>query len=212
MKISKKEIENYTWNQNIYAALMSGNIVKINFQDKEKSIKEIQKVVSICDNELIDRFLKSSNWRAKLIAACLIGFKNERHYTEQIGENLLNNCGGITGYCYALARFADEKSIYYLTEYLNKYLVFDSFPNEGFQYWVFRALRWTDKINNTIISENYLGENGLWTKFVDFEFPSRPNDKDFKLGNYKQWGNLELNDKKFESIMNFYKDNFEVKF
>lgn len=205
MKFSKKDIEYYTWKSEIYGALMSGNIVKLDFQDREKSIKEIQELVSICDNELIDKLLANQNWRGRVIAGCLIGFKNESDYIDIIGKNLVNGCGGITGYCYALARFADDKSVYYLTEFLNKYLVFDEFPNEHLQYWAFRALQWIDKTNNTTNAQNYLGENGLWTKFVDFEFPRLK----YKLSDSEQWGYTE-NDY-LEPLMSFYRENFEVK-
>lgn len=211
MKFSEKDIEYYTWNIKIYGALMSGNVVKADFQNREQCIKEIQELISICDEELIDKLLVTQNWRARLIAGCLIGFLEEKNYTDTIGQNLVRGCGGITGYCYALARFADEKSVYYLTEYLNQYLLFDKFPNEGLQYWAFRALRWIDEINNTTIAQNYLGENGLWTKFIYFEFPTRKNAPIFKLSNYEQWGDFEVNDRKFETLMNFYRDNFEVK-
>lgn len=211
MKFSEKDIENYTWNIKIYGSLMSGNIVNPNYQDREKCIKEIQQLVSICDEKLIDKLLATENWRARLIAGCLVGFWEDKNYIDTIGQNLVKGCGGITGYCYALAKFADEKSVYYLTSYLEKYLVFDKFPNEKLQYWAFGALRWIDKVNSTTISQNYLGENGLWTKFVEFEFPKRKNTPIFKLSNYEQWGNLEANDRKFEILMNFYRDNFEVK-
>ena len=211
MKFSEKDIEYYTWNIKIYGALMSGNVVKADFQNREQCIKEIQELISICDEELIDKLLATQNWRAKLIAGCLIGFWEDKNYINTIGQNLVTDCGGITGYCYALARFADEKSVYYLTTYLDKHLLFDKFPNEGLQYWVFDALRWIDKINDTTISQNYLGENGLWTKFIDFEFPTRKNAPILKLSNHEQWGNFEVNDRKFETLMNFYRDNFEVK-
>ncbi len=211
MKFDDKDIENYTWNINLYGALMSGNIVESNFQNREKSVKEIQKLTSICNEELIDKLIQSTNWRARVIAGCLIGFWQDKDYIERIGKNLMNNCGGITAYCYALAKFADKKSIWYLTSYLDNYLSFNKFPNEGLQYWVFSALRWIDKINSTVISQNYLGKNGLWTRFVDFEFPKRKNTAVFKLSNYEQWGNLEINNTKFEAIMNFYEANFEVK-
>lgn len=211
MKFTEKDIQYYTWKSEIYAALMSGNIVSLDFPNRQQAIKEIQELVSICDEKLIDKLLATENWRAKVTAGCLIGFWNDKSYIDNIGQNLVKDCGGITGYCYALARFADEKSVYYLTSYLDKYLVFDKFPNEKLQYWVFRALRWIDKVNSTTISQNYLGENGLWTKFVEFEFLKRKNAPIFKLSHYEQWENLEANDRNFEAVMNFYRDNFEVK-
>jgi hypothetical protein len=52
MKFSEKDIEYYTWRSEVCAALMGGNVVKADFQNRKQSIKEIQELISICDEEL----------------------------------------------------------------------------------------------------------------------------------------------------------------
>lgn len=208
---SEEEIINkYVWNANIYGALMSGNIVTDIYSEEERLLKtqSIQKMVYEGTDELIEQLLAIENWRARLVGGCLIGFKNRKKYKHQIGERLLKGCGGVTGYCYSLGRFADKESVNYLTKYLNKSLQFDRFPDEKFQDWAFIALRWIDKINGTTISNDYLKEDGLWNKFVNFEFKTK---KTWKLSDSKKWGDLESRDNDFERIMNYYKENFEEK-
>ena len=205
--MTNQEIEtNYVWNGDIYGSLMNGNIaINSEFEKKkENATLQIQNLIAIASDELIDQFLEIKNWRSATIGGCLIGFKNRTKYIPQIGKRLVNQCGGVTGHCYALAKFSDEQSIGYLMQYLDKYLEFDKFPDEKFQDWVFSALRWTDKVNKTNKSTQYLGKNGLWSRFVNAEY-----FKGRKLSEHEKWGDLEATDLKFETIMNYYKENFE---
>lgn len=207
MRFTEKDIEYYTWKTEIYASLMSGNIVSPDYPNRQQAIKEIQDLVAIADDELITKLLENENWRSRLVAGYLIGFKNKKSYIDTIGEKLVKGCGGITGYSYALARFADEKSIYYLTKFLDEHLAFDKYPNERHQYLAFRALRWIDEVNNTTLCQNYLGEHGLWTKFVEYEFQFRTGS--YKLSDNGQWKYIDKYH--LEDIMNFYKDHFGEK-
>ncbi len=198
----------YVWNSNIYSALMNGNISRDDYPEKEEAIKAIQKMVSENGVELIDALLNIENWRSKTVAGFLIGFKNERKYLDQIGKLFLKKCGGVTGYCYTFAKFADEKSIFYLTKYLDQYLLFDTFPDEKFQDLVFAALRWIDKTQDLNNAKQYLGDDGLWTKFVNFD--SRGDNKS-KFSNHPRWGDLNSLDNRFEKTMLFYNHQFAEK-
>lgn len=187
----------YVWNEDVYGALMNGNISTEIFSEesKEKIIPFIQNMVTMENNDLIDALLEINNWRAKTVAGCLIGFNNQGNYSAKIGELLINECGGVRGYCYAFARFADENSIRYLTEYLNKYLLFDQYPIEKFQDLAFIALRWIDQTNSSHHAKKYLAPDGLWTQSVNFEFKLK---KPRKLSDSERWENLDWLDVKFE--------------
>ena len=207
--ITEEEItDKYVWNPNVYGALINGNIATNTLAEDEKLIKvqSIQKMVDEGTDELIEKLMVIENWRARLIAGCLIGFKNKKKYLPQIGERLMKGCGGVTGYCYTLGRFANDESVSYLTNYLNKYLEFEKTPEEKFQDWAFLSLRWIDKVNGTTIANNYLEENGLWNRFINFEFKSK---KSWKLSDFRKWGDLKSRDNKFEKMMIYYKENFE---
>lgn len=197
----------YVWNGDIYGSLMKGNIATNSGfkQKKENANIQIQNLIKIASDDLIDQFLEIKNWRSATIAGCLIGFKNRTKFISQIGKRLVNQCGGVTGHCYALAKFSDEHSISYLMQYLDEYLIFDKFPEEKFQDWAFNALRWTDRKNKTNKSNKYLGKDGLWTKFVNTEYFNGR-----KLSDSKRWGDLNSSDLRFELIMNYYKQNFET--
>ena len=69
-----------------------------------------------------------------------------------------------------------------------------------------RDRRWTDKVNKTNKSAQYLGENGLWNRFVNAEY-----FKGHKLSDSKKWGDLESADLRFGLMMNYYRQNFETK-
>ena len=102
--MTNQEIETkYVWNGDIYGSLMNGNIA-VNSGLKENranAIFQIQNLVKIASDELIDQFLEIENWRSATIAGCLIGFNNRIKYIPQIGKRLVNQCGGVTGHCYA---------------------------------------------------------------------------------------------------------------
>ena len=208
--MTNQEIETkYVWNGDIYGSLMNGNIA-INSrleENRENATLQIQNLIKIASDELINQFLEIENWRSATIAGCLIGFKNRQKYIPQIGQRLVNQCGGVTGYCYALAKFSNEDSSKYLIQYLDKHLTYDKYPEEKFQDWAFSALRWIDKLNNSNLSNKYTNPDGLWNRFVNFEFKTK---RVWKLSDSVRWGDLESADQRFEKMMNYYNNNFET--
>lgn len=207
--MTNEELEKrYIWNGDIYGSLMKGNIaLNKGFVERQtQNNRVIQQMILDSNDEFIDRLFESNNWRGAIIAGCLIGFKNKKNYISLIGERLLIQCGGATAYCYALAKFSNPDSVNYLTRYLDKYLKFEKYPEEKFQDWAFSALRWIDKENKSNFSSQYLEENGLWNKFVNFEFKTKTP---WKLSEFKRWGNLNSADLRFELMMKYYRVNFE---
>ena len=101
-----------------------------------------------------------------------------------------------------------KNPLVFLIRYLNKYLLFDLYPEEKFQDLAFSALRWIDKINGTYCSKEYLQKDGLWTKFVEFEFKMKT--RTWQLKNHARWGDLQWTDERFAKMMGFYKEHFEV--
>ena len=203
-------IKDYVWNPDIYGALMNGNIAQ-NKYGQEKEMEARAAIITMLegeDEELIELLLAINNWRAKTIAGCLIGFWNRRKYQSRIGQLLIDNCGGVTGYCYALARFADLDSVHYLSSYLERYLVVDRIPQEKFQDWVLYALRWIDEMKGSMHSKQVLQDEGLWSKFINAGFGANTHQK---LRDSNRWGDLASGQERFNRMMNYYREYFEQK-
>lgn len=116
----------------------------------------------ITDQEL--EFLLSVEWRARLTAAWLIGLDRRTQFREHLGRLLLESdlVHAGSGYCFALARFAEPQDTEILTAYLDHYL-----PRLDCHYdqdHALGALLHLDARNNTHHAARYLIPNGLWSQ------------------------------------------------
>lgn len=75
--------------------------------------------------EIISSLLAEFNWRARSVAADFIAVRELQEFEDQIGKLLLRSdvCYSGNQYCLALAVFSNQKSIDYLNEYLEYYLL-----------------------------------------------------------------------------------------
>jgi hypothetical protein len=114
----------------------------------------------ITDDDL--RVLLDSEWRARLTAAWLIGMDRRIQFREQLGELLLESqlVFAGQGYCFALARFGEERDAEILTAYLDRWL-----PEESCYYNqddAMGALLYLDEVHSTERATSFLGPSGLW--------------------------------------------------
>jgi len=115
---------------------------------------------------VVERLFEHLDWRTRLTAAWFCGLKGWTQYTDRIGGLLVDSELVLAGrgYCFALARFGDEKSAAYLTRYLGKFL---DQPDKAFeQETALAALIWLDGKNKTNHAVHFLKRGGPWEQFV----------------------------------------------
>jgi len=135
----------------------------LNYGDSEKVLDAYRNVGSELTEEIILTLLGDPNWRMRKVGAIFAAFQNELSVEDIIGVHLLKSerCYAGYGYSIALASFATESSIDYLTKYLDYYL-------EQKDLWydqnvVMAALNWIDKKNGTSEMARYMER---WDNFV----------------------------------------------
>jgi len=152
------------WVYPFYLKLLRGNYA---FRKSDlQFIAETKAVLGKISPAVIDALFAEMDWRCRITAAWFCGLKQWQQYDETIGLSLLESrvVYAGQGYCFALAHFANEKSIFYLIHYLEKYL-----PQVGKYYdqgWAMGALIWIDKKQGTNFSSQFLASGGLWETFA----------------------------------------------
>jgi hypothetical protein len=153
-----------TWVAPFYMNILHGNNVGNNADPA--FVHTAKKALKTISPEIIDTLFAEVNWRCQITAAWFCGMKQWNQYAEIIGNSLLASrvCYAGQGYCFALARFGDARSAYYLAHYLESYL---QQPDKWYdQGWAMPALMWIDEKRGTNMSSVFLGEDGLWNRFV----------------------------------------------
>lgn len=182
------------WVVPYYLNILHGNYRYLLKDDEQVSFNEnVRKALLVLDEEIIQRLL-AGGWREQITASWFCGLKGWSQYADEIGAKLLESKMTYAGqgHCFALACFANDKSMKYLTEYLDIYL-----PKTNLHYdqaWVMPALMWVDEQNDTNHASQYLASGGLWEKYVA--------DKDsdsWQLDYLKEY---------FWNLMNYCRNNF----
>ncbi len=173
-------------------------IFQLPIEEQLKFKNKLEEVLTKTNDDILNNLLWDNNWRCSLVGSWLIFLKNRTQFINDIGKLLIQNRSGTIGYCYALAKFGTKECSQYLTEYLNSELRFEKFPNERFQDIALFAIIYIDNKNKTDFSKQFKEPNGLWTKFVEFEFMNK-----FKLEDSKRWGNVDEKYNDFASMLEF---------
>jgi len=131
-------------------------------KDGEEWINLMKSLKTEMSEELILKLLGDTGWRSRQTGAYFAAIKNSTQLTDIIGIHLLKSevCFAGKQYAITLAMFNTEKSIKYLTDYLDFYL---HHPELEFdQIEVFEALKYIDQKHQT----NYLIKHkDEWNKF-----------------------------------------------
>jgi hypothetical protein len=191
------EIELYQrYVEPIYLPLM-GEVILTEPKDKrEIFLKEFHKVVAEMDDHLIKLLLRNSNWRFSLVGAWMCFAKNKIEFTDEIGKMLLQRKGGTVGYCYSLAKFGNPAAIFYLRQYLEEEL---NRKDESFQDTALYSLKYIDKTKDKNYATAILTSNGLWDKFVNYEYGVTK----FKLSLGDRWNNIDKHFHQYVKMFDF---------
>ncbi|MCK2213340.1 DUF6000 family protein [Actinomadura sp. ATCC 31491] len=146
-----------------YLELLGGNFLALPervFRSFAGSL--VRDARKITDDDL--RVLLDSEWRARLTAAWLIGMDRRAQFRERLGALLLESelVYAGQGYCFALARFGNERDAEILAAYLDRWLpetscLYDQDDAMG-------ALLYLDELHSTERAARFLGPGGLWER------------------------------------------------
>ncbi len=155
------------WVAPYYLNILHGNYYRLLEGETQMAFNENVKnrLVSI-NYDVVTRLL-SGGWREQLTGSWFCGLKNWDQFADVIGTKLVESKAVYAGqgHCFALACFANDKSVKYLTKYLNTYLPQNNLVYD--QAWVMPALMWIDEISYSNHSTHYLTSGGLWEKYVE---------------------------------------------
>lgn len=121
------------------------------------------KIKEELNSKIVEKLLGYFNWQPRLTGAIFAAIKNYVQFEEQIGNLFLKSevCDAGGGYCVAFASFNNEKSVYYLNEYLNYYLTKpDLYFDQGD---AMATLAYLDFENGT---KNRVRHTPQWKEFV----------------------------------------------
>jgi hypothetical protein len=154
------------WVNPYYLNILHANYTGLLTQeDREVFNQNVLLALTELDEPIITELL-ARYWREQLTGSWFCGLKKWQHFGPQIGELLLasKTCYAGQGYSFALACFANDNSVEYLTRYLDKYLPqIDLYYD---QHWAMPALMWVDEQLGTTHSYRFLVQDGLWERFV----------------------------------------------
>jgi hypothetical protein len=148
-----------------YFRQLSGEKQVIFNQQVMAALRELDEVVM---SKLIVPFDNPNvpGWREHLTGSWFCGLKRWHQFGPTIGKLLLASevCYAGQGYCFALACFANDESVAYLTAYLDFYL-----PRLDLDYdqqWAMPALMWIDEQRGTNCASRFLVPGGLWEQYT----------------------------------------------
>ncbi|WGH75776.1 DUF6000 family protein [Tenacibaculum tangerinum] len=155
--------------------------------NSEKFNQNLKPIRAELNTEVVKKLLGDFNWRTRIVGAYFASILELKSVEEIIGIHLLKSqvCYAGNGYCLALATFNTKRGIQYLKRYLEYYLIRKDLHFD--QTGVMCALKWTDELNGTNETENYLKLYNEWN--------SKPYGQSLKhsfKGFEKQMNNLKL--------------------
>ncbi|QDU95161.1 DUF6000 family protein [Lignipirellula cremea] len=155
------------WVFPFYLKILHGNYATqvIVGDELEKFHSDVHRALDAITPTITARLIRGQ-WREAITGSWFAGLKKYTEFQHQIGERLLASSACYAGQSHALAMasFADDTSVEYLTRYLDTYLrrpdcIYD-------QNWVMASLLWIDHDNSTNHSEPFLAPGGLWDQFT----------------------------------------------
>ncbi|MBI5297180.1 MAG: hypothetical protein HY869_17015 [Chloroflexi bacterium] len=182
------------WVQPFYLQILHGNYYGLS-EDKKASFNDkVKSGLELINSDIVSQLLLSFGWREQITGSWFCGLKGWSQFADIIGTKLLESKVTYAGqgHSFALACFANEDSVKYLTQYLNFYLPKNDLVYD--QAWVMPALMWVDEQNNTNHSNQYLVSGGLWDNYI-----ADKKSEHWHLDNKKE---------SFWKLMNYCRENY----
>jgi hypothetical protein len=144
-----------------YLKLLNANLLQDNEPDRESFGAALAEDARQISDEELEKLL-SSEWRARLTAAWLIGLDRRVKFRHVLGELLLESqlTYAGQGYCFALARFEQPDSADILAAYLEHYLPRTDCHYD--QHWAIGSLLHLDERLGTNRADQFLSPGGPW--------------------------------------------------
>ena len=154
------------WVAPYYLNILHGNFCLLEGEEQVAFNQSVMSALKSINTQVVDQLLSSVGWREQITGSWFCGLKGWSQFADVIGTRLVESKVTYAGqgHSFALACFANSKSIEYLTKYLDVYL-----PQTDLVYdqaWVMPALMWVDEKNNTGYSARYLTSDGLWEQYI----------------------------------------------
>lgn len=186
------------WVSPFYLRILNGNYAfKIEVSEEREQFnldvrRALDKITPTIAGKLI-----GGHWREAITGSWFAGLKRYTELRDQIGELLLasKTCFAGQSHAFAMACFADDASVKFLTRYLDTYLRrLDCFYDQN---WAMPAMLWVDHINSTDHASEYLKPGGLWGHFT----------ADKVTPEYDAW-TIDSCKRNFWRTMEYCRDNF----
>ena len=173
------------WVAPYYLQILQGNYCfNPKYLEQTAFNQKVKEALQSINANIIEQLL-SGGWREQLTGSWFCGLKGWSQFADVIGTKLVDRNVPYAGqgHSFALACFANDKSVEYLTKYLDLFLPQTDLVYE--QIWVMPALLWVDAQNNTTYSERYLVIDGLWQNYAADKstwYQAEPEGRVWQLG------------------------------
>lgn len=107
----------------LYLKIFGATYACLSTDEGREAFDLVKNALADVDEKMINQLLSTVDWRPRLTGSWLCGVKGWSRFADQIGDLLVESklCYAGSGYAFALANFADKKSINYLRRYLDLY-------------------------------------------------------------------------------------------
>ncbi len=155
------------WVSPFYLRILHGNYASriVVGEERTKFNGEVRIALAEITPEIATKLL-SGYWREAITGSWLAGLKRFPECQHQIGRLLLQSktCYAGQSHAFAMACYADDASVEFLTRYLDTYLrKTDCCYDQG---WAMPALMWIDEQQRTDHAAQFLSPGGLWEQFT----------------------------------------------
>jgi Family of unknown function (DUF6000) len=138
-------------------------------------VKIVQPAVAKVNDSIIEELISYRDWRHKVVGCWFAGIKKRSQYIEEISKSL----GGYfrqMATCFALVRFNNDLSVYYLSQYLEEFIACtnnlkDEHWNDHHFGWAIQALTYLDRQQGNFYFQKYhLAKNEFSNNHSDFVY------------------------------------------
>lgn len=148
------------WVEPYYMFLMNGRWFR---QPEDLSqphfVKLVQPALANVNDSIIEELISYRNWRHQVVGFWFAGIKKRSQYIEKISKSLGGYYRQMTA-CFALVRFNNDLSVYYLSQYLERFISLKN--NLKDDYWnnhhfglAIQALTYLDRQQGDFYFETY---------------------------------------------------------